>query len=298
MNAVQNNQNDDQNVYKLSLIMKNEFLSELQCMSVVVKNNLDGNFVWFMKGSPEKILSLWSEDKIPKNYTYHMERIASQGLRIIALAYRTLNADFFDPLYPPEREDLEQDMTFLGFIIFENKLKPTTNECIRELNEGAITTVIATGDNGKTASSVALKWGIITDKDYYKLDLEEGTGMPMKLKCEYIRDMANQSTEANYTLIEEDGNEDDTDDEEFDEEAPLLTDPERSIRIHNNSGPSAEGEIENANISDQAFEDMMTSEVPISIWVNGRAFDYISKEAKGKLINEFPSEDVLDNILK
>lgn len=89
--------------------------------------------------------------------------------------------------------------------------------------------------------------------------------MPLKLKCEYIRDMANQSTEANYTVIEEDGNEDDTDDEEFDEEAPLLTDPERSIRIHNNSGPSAEGEIENANISDQAFEDMMTSEVPISI---------------------------------
>ena len=110
-----------------------------------------------MKGSPEKILTRCDQRKLPKDYINEMERIAERGLRIIALAYRPLEKNEFDMEDPPDRDDLERDMIFLGFIIFENKLKPTTTQNITDLKEGGINCMIATGDNGKTASSVAMK---------------------------------------------------------------------------------------------------------------------------------------------
>lgn len=53
------------------------------------------------------------------------------------------------------REDAESDLEFLGFIIFENKLKPSTAGVITELNEAGIRNVMCTGDNILTAISVA-----------------------------------------------------------------------------------------------------------------------------------------------
>lgn len=53
------------------------------------------------------------------------------------------------------REDAESNLEFLGFIIFENKLKPSTAGVISELNEAGIRNVMCTGDNILTAISVA-----------------------------------------------------------------------------------------------------------------------------------------------
>lgn len=53
------------------------------------------------------------------------------------------------------RTDAESDLEFLGFIIFENKLKPSTAGVISELNEAGIRNVMCTGDNILTAISVA-----------------------------------------------------------------------------------------------------------------------------------------------
>ena len=53
------------------------------------------------------------------------------------------------------REEAELNLEFLGFIIFENKLKPSTAGVISELNEAGIRNVMCTGDNILTAISVA-----------------------------------------------------------------------------------------------------------------------------------------------
>jgi cation-transporting ATPase 13A2 len=45
------------------------------------------------------------------------------------------------------REDAEADLDFLGFIIFENKLKPSTAGVLDELSEAGIRKVMCTGDN-------------------------------------------------------------------------------------------------------------------------------------------------------
>lgn len=54
-----------------------------------------------------------------------------------------------------KREDVESGLKFLGFIVFENRLKPTTTSVIEQLNEAHIRTVMCTGDNVLTAISVA-----------------------------------------------------------------------------------------------------------------------------------------------
>jgi cation-transporting ATPase 13A3/4/5 len=54
-----------------------------------------------------------------------------------------------------DRADYEMDLTFLGLLVMENKLKKETSAVIANLNECKIRTIMATGDNVLTAISVA-----------------------------------------------------------------------------------------------------------------------------------------------
>ena len=60
-----------------------------------------------------------------------------------------------------ERKDAESDLDFVGFIVFENKLKPTTSGVLDELTEASIRKVMCTGDNILTAISVARECNLI-----------------------------------------------------------------------------------------------------------------------------------------
>jgi cation-transporting ATPase 13A3/4/5 len=62
------------------------------------------------------------------------------------------------------REVIESELTFLGFLIMQNKLKPATTEVIEILNEAHIRTVMATGDNVLTAVSVGRECSLIDNE--------------------------------------------------------------------------------------------------------------------------------------
>lgn len=59
------------------------------------------------------------------------------------------------------RADAECTLEFVGFIIFENKLKPTTAGVISELGQAGMRNVICTGDNILTAVSVSRECGLL-----------------------------------------------------------------------------------------------------------------------------------------
>ena len=59
------------------------------------------------------------------------------------------------------RSFYENNLTFLGFIIFRNKLKRDTKTEIENLNESGCKIVMATGDNPFTSISVAKECGLI-----------------------------------------------------------------------------------------------------------------------------------------
>jgi cation-transporting ATPase 13A3/4/5 len=52
-------------------------------------------------------------------------------------------------------------MTFLGFILFRNELKPDTAEALRLLREGSIRTVMITGDHPLTGIHIAKQSGML-----------------------------------------------------------------------------------------------------------------------------------------
>lgn len=63
------------------------------------------------------------------------------------------------------REKVECGLAFLGFIIFENKLKSGTARVIDTLNKANIRQVMCTGDNLLTAISVSRECNLVNDDD-------------------------------------------------------------------------------------------------------------------------------------
>lgn len=85
-----------------------------------------------------------------------MDVYAQQGYRIIAMAYKMLHKKVtYAKVQRLSREQIECDLTFLGFVILENRLKPDTIDIITNLMTANIRTIMVTGDNILTALSVA-----------------------------------------------------------------------------------------------------------------------------------------------
>ena len=55
-------------------------------MSVVCKNEIDGKFRAFVKGSPEMIGTLCLSQSMPPNFKEVLETYTKEGYRVIALA--------------------------------------------------------------------------------------------------------------------------------------------------------------------------------------------------------------------
>lgn len=134
-------------------------------MSVVTKTLGEDNFRLFCKGSPEMIISLSKSETVPHNILERLKEHTKKGYRVIALAHRTLDMNFVK-IQRLKREDAECDLTFLGLIILENRLKPQTTGVIEVLKNADIKLIMITGDNIQTALSVARECAIIDPRSY------------------------------------------------------------------------------------------------------------------------------------
>ncbi|KAJ1723765.1 hypothetical protein LPJ53_001933 [Coemansia erecta] len=54
-----------------------------------------------------------------------------------------------------DRADVEDDLVFMAFLVFENRIKPATPDSLDELRDAHIRMIMCTGDNALTAVSVA-----------------------------------------------------------------------------------------------------------------------------------------------
>jgi cation-transporting P-type ATPase 13A2 len=93
---------------------------------------------------------------------------------VLGVAYKEL------PEYNPNISDeqLETDLIFLGFLIFENKIKqPITSETISKLNASQMISRMCTGDNPITALNVANEVGMLGHFNTMTLFGEEKDGI-------------------------------------------------------------------------------------------------------------------------
>lgn len=92
---------------------------------------------------------------VPSDYEELLSYYTHKGYRVIACATKYERKLSWMKVQKLTRTEAESDLEFLGFIIFENKLKPSTSGVISQLNEAGIRNVMCTGDNILTAISVA-----------------------------------------------------------------------------------------------------------------------------------------------
>ena len=98
---------------------------------------------------------------VPVDYEDLLNFYTHRGFRVIACATKHIETLEWTKVEIMRREDAECDLDFLGFIIFENKLKQSTTGVIDELNAADIRQIMCTGDNILTAISVARQCNLV-----------------------------------------------------------------------------------------------------------------------------------------
>lgn len=87
-----------------------------------------------------------------------------------------------------ERDEAESGLDFIGFIVFENKLKPATAATIEELSQAGIRQVMCTGDNILTAISVARE-SCLVDRTAHCFVARFAEGTPAVVRSDSLTDL-------------------------------------------------------------------------------------------------------------
>jgi magnesium-transporting ATPase (P-type) len=119
----------------------------------------------YCKGAPESVLPLCQhilvEGKVRPlgaeartSIIQAQDAMANRGLRVLALAYRTLAV-------PYERERIEENLVLAGLVGLEDPPRPEVPEALRKCHEAGIKVIMVTGDHPRTATAIAREIGLV-----------------------------------------------------------------------------------------------------------------------------------------
>lgn len=166
-------------------------------MSVIVKKSDVKEFQVYVKGAPEIMpdicqpstcnprkfphsrLFLSVLNSVPSDYDEMLDYYTHHGYRVIALATKSLKSISHKRAQRMKRQEAESDLIFLGFIVFENKLKPSTPGVLAQLRDARVRRIMCTGDNILTAISVARECELVSKEGYvFVPHFKDGTLYP------------------------------------------------------------------------------------------------------------------------
>ncbi len=143
------------------------FDSDRKCMTTFHREG--EGLIAFTKGAPEQVVAqceqiLTESGSAPvkrEAILAQAERMAANGLRVLAVAFRK---------WPRLPEDLvpnqaERDLIFLGLVGLLDPPRPEAQEAVKLCQSAGITPVMITGDHPATARAIAVRLGIITNDD-------------------------------------------------------------------------------------------------------------------------------------
>jgi calcium-translocating P-type ATPase len=139
----------------------------LRLMSTVDERR-DGGLTVHAKGAPEEVLERSTligglENHRPLTQADRetvldvLERYASQGLRVLAVARRRLPPD---AAIPDGREEAERELCLLGLVGLFDPPRPEVPEAVASCHAAGIRIIVVTGDYGRTAAEIARRVGI------------------------------------------------------------------------------------------------------------------------------------------
>ncbi|XP_028309630.1 polyamine-transporting ATPase 13A2 [Gouania willdenowi] len=137
----------------VAILQRFPFSSALQRMSVVTVSCGGRAAFAFIKGAPETVAGLCRPETVPPQFSSQLRHFSSEGLRVLAVAYKPLDVN--SGLKTIEREEVEEDMQFLGLLMMKNLVKQESPKVMDILRVASIRSVMVTGDNILTAVNVA-----------------------------------------------------------------------------------------------------------------------------------------------
>ncbi|OWZ71730.1 hypothetical protein AYX14_02820 [Cryptococcus neoformans] len=147
---------------ELGVIRTFDFVSALRRMSVIVKRLKSTCMEVYVKGAPEVMPDICDPSSFPHDYDDMLSYYTRNGFRVIAIAGKSIEGLTWLRAQRMRRDVAESDLQFLGFIVFENKLKPGTAPNIHTLRAAHLACRMVTGDNVRTAISVARECGLVS----------------------------------------------------------------------------------------------------------------------------------------
>lgn len=153
------------------------FDSDVKRMSVLFKHTPSGKEWIFTKGAVERITAACTKihleagkdavdmtPEIEKDILENMEVLASQGLRVLALASRQVDAGY-DPEGPDmDRAEIEKDLTFRGLIGLYDPPRLESAKSVKQCQNAGIIVHMLTGDHPGTARAIAKEVGILPSR--------------------------------------------------------------------------------------------------------------------------------------
>ncbi|KAL3417075.1 potassium sodium efflux p-type fungal-type transporter [Phlyctema vagabunda] len=149
------------------------FDSELKRMSVIFKHKkaMEPAMV-FTKGAVERVLSscryvqgegdekVLITNEFREEILENMESLASQGLRVLALASKPWTSSI-DLSSPPKRATVERELVFQGLIGLYDPPRPESAGAVANCHTAGISVHMLTGDHPGTARAIAAQVGIL-----------------------------------------------------------------------------------------------------------------------------------------
>jgi Ca2+-transporting ATPase len=133
-----------------------EFDSDRKLMTTFHK--YEDKIISFTKGAPDVLLNRCVDIDV-NTLQQQVDKIASQGLRILGFAYR-----FWDSLPEKPTKDIhENKLHFLGFTGMIDSPREKVSDSVAECKTAGIVPVMITGDHPLTAKAIAQRTGIVSN---------------------------------------------------------------------------------------------------------------------------------------
>nr|CAB3224445.1 probable cation-transporting ATPase 13A3 [Phallusia mammillata] len=157
---------EDPDLRNIGITRQFPFSSSLQRASVIVKPMSSGprDMVVYVKGAPETVAQMCLPTSLPSDFQKVLTKYTKQGFRMIAMATKKLTITW-PKAQKIERTVVESELTFLGLMALQNKLKPESTKGLQVLHAANIRTLMVTGDNILTSLSVARESRMVQPHD-------------------------------------------------------------------------------------------------------------------------------------
>lgn len=134
------------------------FSTEHKYMATLVKSQIDGSNIIYIKGAPEVILSLCSNETNDDTKQLLLD-YQSRTMRTLAFCYKVINSDSI-------ASSIEsKEFSLLGIIAINDPIRKDVPMAIMSCHDAGIDVKIITGDTSATATEIAKRIGLWKDGD-------------------------------------------------------------------------------------------------------------------------------------